>query len=130
MDLGVMDQALWNTLKGRFLMADHTRIDDNFRCYLTNHFRPILLLFLPFYIFFPDPKTLLFLQSVSIALGAIPLYLLAKEKLKNELSCIFLICSYLLYPYIGNANLFEFHPNSLIPCFLLFFLSLVKNRLV
>ncbi len=77
-DLGNVDQAVWNTRHGRPLAM--TNIEG-----LTNrlgtHVEPILLPISLLYFVWSDPRTLLLLQTVVIALGAWPVYLLAKRQL-------------------------------------------------
>ena len=62
LDLGNVDQAVWNTSRGRFLRmttleGQHSR--------LGGHVEPILLLLVPLYGVVPDPRTLLMVQTVS-----------------------------------------------------------------
>ena len=42
---------------------------------------PVLFLTAPVYALFPDPKTLLLLQTLALGLGALPLYLIAKKRI-------------------------------------------------
>ncbi len=68
-DLGNVDQAVWNTQQGRPLAM--TNIEG-----LTNrlgtHVEPILLPISVLYFLWSDPRLLLLLQTVIIALGAWP----------------------------------------------------------
>ncbi len=75
-DLGNVDQAVWNTRHGHLLAM--TNIEG-----LTNrlgtHVEPILLPISLLYFVWSDPRALLLLQTVVIALGAWPVYLLARR---------------------------------------------------
>ncbi len=110
--------------------------------YLGDHFEPILLLIAPLYALFPDPRTLLILQTLALALAAWPLFLISQnvtkslshridesenqktEKLKTEKLINWLPAVvgvlWLLHPAVQNANLFEFHSLSFAPLFLFF----------
>ncbi len=122
-DLGNVDQAVWNTRHGRLLAM--TNIEG-----LTNrlgtHVEPILLPISLLYLLWSDPRTLLFLQTTVIALGAWPVYLITKHATRNTtrptqnvLPILFALV-YLLFPALQSANVFDFHAVSLAPTFFLF----------
>ncbi len=119
-DLGIMDQTVYNTFQGRFLeMTSKTELFQIKRMEIHND---ILLAFLaPFYLIYSGPETLLVLQSILIALGAIPLYLLAKKILKSEYAALGIAFCYLMYPPLQRANQFDFHAVTLATPLLLFF---------
>jgi len=52
--------------------------------YLGDHVEPMLLLLVPFYRLFPDPRTLLVLQTIALALAAIPLYKITKNLIQRH----------------------------------------------
>ncbi len=64
---------------------------------------------LVFYFFACNPKILLFLQSFLLGAAAIPIFLIARPKLHEQLAACLAI-SYLFYPPIWFANLYEFNP--------------------
>ncbi|HLH78887.1 MAG TPA: DUF2079 domain-containing protein [Chthonomonas sp.] len=113
-DLGIFDQTLWKlsrfeapycTVRGMNLFGDH--------------FTPILFLLIPLYWFFPEPHTLVFLQAVALAVGAWPLYRLARFHGVGSWLSAALVLTYLLAPALGAPALFDFHPNMLaVPCLL------------
>lgn len=135
-DLGNVDQAVWNTRHGRPLAM--TNIEG-----LTNrlgtHVEPILLPISLLYFLWSDPQALLLLQTIVIALGAWPVYLIAKRIFRNSrpwtrasevtnhvsrltlhaLPLIFAL-SYLLFPALQSANVFDFHAVVLAPALILF----------
>jgi uncharacterized membrane protein len=113
-DLGIFNQAMWNTLHGRFMEC--TIIGHN---YFGDHFTPVLLFLLPFYALFQSAATLLVLQTVLLAIGAVPVYWLARDKLGKEAGVIF-AAVYLLFPSLQTLNIFEFHPIALVTTPLLF----------
>lgn len=61
----------------------------------------------------PHPLTLLALQAVAAALGAWPVWSLARRELGPGFAPLALAGCYLLYPALGYATLYEFHPEVL-----------------
>ncbi|MEW6481984.1 MAG: DUF2079 domain-containing protein [bacterium] len=124
-DLAIFDEAIWNTIKGRILNTSVT-LGYNF---LGEHFSLILLILAPFYLIWQDPKMLLVLQSLFLGLGAIPVFLIAKDKLKHNLLSLSFSFAYLFHPFISRVNLFEFHEICLAPFFLLFTFYFLQRRI-
>ena len=127
-DLGNMDQAVWNTINGRFFqMTDPNGTDIISR--LSFHADFILVLISPLYLIWESPKMLLLLQSVVLGLGAIFLFLISKNLLKNKNISLALSFIYLINPAVGYANLYDFHPVTLGTTFLLgSFYFLLKRK--
>jgi len=122
-DLGVMSQAAWNTLHGRFV--EETSFGQPLSR-LRGHVEPIFLLLALAYAVRPSANTLLVLQTVVIALGALPAYALARQRLQSAAAGLVFALAYLLFPALEAANLTEFHPVALVaPLFLaaLYFLQ-------
>jgi len=118
-DLGNMDQTVWNTTQGRlFTFTDPSSDKEVSRFSIHADF--FLVFLAPFYFLFPSPKTLLFLQSFIIALGAIPIFLLTNTLIKNKLTSLMFSLSYLLYPPLQRANIYDFHSVTVVPTFILF----------
>ena len=83
MDLGNVNQALWNTAHGDFLAFTNMAPVGN---RLALHVEPILLLFVPLYwIGLGGPRLLLIVQAIVVGLGAWPLYRLAGNVLGTRL---------------------------------------------
>ncbi len=117
-DLGNVDQAVWNTIHGRILQfTTQPRMGD---IRLSMHVEPILLPISLLYLIYSSPKTLLILQTAAMALGAWPLYLLARWKLGRAWPAVAFSLAYLLMPALEAANLFEFHAVVIAPVFLIF----------
>ncbi len=111
-DLGIFNQTFWSTINGRFF---YYTVEPWFgESFFAVHFSPILIFLVPFYAVYPHPETLLVLQSFVIALGIVPLYFLAKDKLSERLAFL-LSASYLMNPLILGANLYDFHFEAFIP---------------
>src|SRR5271165_1580662 len=76
-DMGIMDQVFWNTAHGHFLhqticnaISDNNCLGDVSRWAI--HFEPLMLIFVPLYWVVPGPITLFTLQTVAVAIGALP----------------------------------------------------------
>lgn len=126
LDMGNYDQALWNTLHGRFL--HFTGQPEMGQVRLGMHVEPILIPLSLLYLVYSDPKTLLVFQAVVIALGALPAFLLAREKLENDLAAVVFAAAYLLFPALEVANLFDFHAVSLTPTLFLYAFYFMQKR--
>src|SRR3989338_3530238 len=84
LDMGIFTQTFWNTVHGRFMENTLEEIPNHFGV----HFSPALLL---------------------LALGAIPLYLVALRKIVSKKLSILFAAAYLLYPGLHWLNIFDFH---------------------
>jgi uncharacterized membrane protein len=128
-DLGNMVQTVWNTAHGHFLQmtsGDGVQISR-----LAAHFDPILAAFAPLWWIWPSPDMLLAVQAVAVALGALPVFWLARKYLGTERAGLAFALAYLLYPATEWLTLNEFHPVALACPFLLFaFWYLDEDRLL
>ncbi|HUQ85863.1 MAG TPA: DUF2079 domain-containing protein [Candidatus Limnocylindrales bacterium] len=117
-DLGNMAQTVWNTTQGRiFQFTNPDGADMVSR--LAFHADFLLILLAPFYALFPNPKTLLFIQTFVVALGSIFVYLIAKDKLTSKNLSLAFAFAYLINPSVQRANLYDFHAVTLATTFLL-----------
>jgi uncharacterized membrane protein len=139
MDLGNVDQALWNTAHGDFMAFTNMA---PLRNRLALHVEPILLLFVPFYwLGLGGPVALLLVQAAVVGLGAWPLFRLAQRALWQDesvggavgsrvgawLALVFPL-AYLLMPALEAAILYDFHAVTLAPTFLLFAFYYLETR--
>ncbi|HEV2035653.1 MAG TPA: DUF2079 domain-containing protein [Candidatus Dormibacteraeota bacterium] len=108
LDIGLFDQVFWNTIQGRPLESTISQGLPVPHSMLGDHFSPIFFLLVPFYFAFPHPETLLVLQTLAFALGAWPMYLLAKLKLPAGYSLVWVGAYFLLLP-VAFINLSDFH---------------------
>jgi uncharacterized membrane protein len=106
-DLGIFAQGLWLlsnfkspfvTLLGLDLFGDHASY--------------FLFLLVPLYWVWPAPEALLVAQTLALAVGAIPVFLLAKMVLRDPWVALAPAMAYLLMPALGWLNLENFHPDS------------------
>ena len=104
-DMGIFIQTFWNAANGNGLVNSLEEIPHTFGV----HFSPWLYALMPGYIIFPSPYYLLLVQALALALGAWPLFLLARRILKEEKWALLIAAGYLLYPSLHWVNLFDFH---------------------
>jgi uncharacterized membrane protein len=104
-DLGIFDQPLYllsrglppiSTIIGVHILGDHAAWI----------FYPIALL----YWLYPTVQWLFAIQAISLAVGALPSWQLAKQAGLKDGQAGAIAGAYLLYPLIFNLNLFDFHP--------------------
>ena len=129
-DLGNVDQAVWNTRHGRpFHMTNIEGLTNR----LGTHVEPVLLPISLLYFLWSDPRLLLLVQTVVIALGAWPVYLLSRRKLEeagvtHPALAVLFAGVYLLFPALQSANVFDFHAVALAPTFFLFALYCLESE--
>ena len=108
-DFALYDQGIWLisrgdtpfvTLMGRNLFGDHSSF--------------ILLLLVPFYWVISSTSLLFVVQSIAIALGALPVYYFSKSCMRSEGLGALMAVLYLVHPAIGWTNLENFHPDSML----------------
>lgn len=106
-DLAIHAQVMWNTSQGR--LFETTLLEDRPTNYLGHHFSPALLFLTPLYSLWPDARLLLLVQTVLLALGAVPIFMLARRQTGSQLLAVTLSLAYLLFPPLQYVNLFDFH---------------------
>ena len=111
-DLGLFNQVFWNTTQGRLLESTMSQALPVPHSLLGDHFSPIFLIFMPFYFAYPHPETLVVIQTLALALGAWPVYLLAKLKLPAGYAAWWVLAYFLFVP-LAYINLFDFHEVAL-----------------
>jgi uncharacterized membrane protein len=128
-DLGNMVQAVWATAHGHPL--EITNLAGAQMSRLGAHVDPLLVVFAPLWWIWPSANLLLVTQSVAIALGALPVFWLARKHLGSERAGLACALAYLLYPATTWLALNEFHPVAFATPALLFAIwFLDEERLV
>jgi uncharacterized membrane protein len=124
-DLAIKEQVVWNTVHGRFF-ASSVEVENAF----ADHFQPLMLALVPLYALVPSTKLLLWVQTLGLAAGAVPLYRFARRRLNSIGLALAIAAAYLLYPAVGFVNRFDFHPEALaISAFIAAFDALDRNKL-
>lgn len=125
-DLANMAETVWQSSQGNLFSLTGT---NGLTSRFTHHTDLILLFLVPFYKLFPDTILLLIVQSIAIALSAIPIYLISQLLIKQKLISLTLVFIFLINPGVLWTNIYDFHPVSLaIPLlFSIYYCLLVKN---
>ena len=108
-DMGIYDQGIW--LATHFHHPFMTVRGINF---YGHHFDPIVFLFAPAYWLGAGPHFLYAFQTVALAVGAIPLWLLVRDKTSDPWIALVPAASYLLFPALEWIDWWHFHPDALI----------------
>jgi uncharacterized membrane protein len=134
-DLGIMDQAIWSTVHGQILHQTICNTISETNCAgsegitrLAIHVEPILFPISLLYLFWPDPRTLLVLQTIVVAAGAYPAFWFARLRLRNELAAVVIALLYLLYPVQQQATTDDFHAVTFTASLLLFTFYFLYTR--
>lgn len=99
-DLGNMTQMVWNASRGRGLyLTDY--FGTNLPRWAMSHVDPILYLFVPVFVVFPSPLTLIYSQLILVIISCLLVYKISKLHLKNDLAAFLLGLAFLLNPSIG-----------------------------
>lgn len=104
-DLGINNNLFTGGLHGVFNHSPIIFPEDPSK-YVANHVKVGLYIFLPIYALYPHPETLLSIQSVSLGLGALPLFLFARRRIPEWSACLLALCYLCYYPMHG-ANFYE-----------------------
>lgn len=123
-DLGIFDQSTWLlaqldsqfiTVRGLDVFGHHANLG--------------LVLLAPFYRLGAGPHFLNLLQVVVMALGAVPVYLLARYRLGREWPAVLLGVVFLLHPALQFLAWETFHPESiaLTPLLCAYYASVRRN---
>jgi uncharacterized membrane protein len=128
-DLGNMVQAVRNTAHGHVLEVTLVTGEQTVR--LAAHGDVFLAALAPLWLVFPSPAMLLVVQAAALALGALPVYWLARKHIGSELGAVLLAWAYLLYPWLAWGAMNDFHSIAVGSAFLLYAIwALDADRLV
>jgi uncharacterized membrane protein len=104
-DLGLFDQAFWrysqflsnfNTVRGLNILGDH--------------FSPIALIFAPLYWIYPDVTWAFGLQTFSVTIAGLFLFLIARHYLLEKYwAPLFIVIAYWAHPAVHNTLLWQYH---------------------
>ncbi|MBN1992586.1 MAG: DUF2079 domain-containing protein [Anaerolineae bacterium] len=131
-DLSLIDQPMWNTARGPGAFMELTW-GQRQQPRLAEHFEPILLPLALLFFVWDDVRLLLIVQSLALALGALPVYWIARDQLRLDHSpftihhsqftnwaALAFALVYLLFPHLQAANVADFHADPLVVAPLLF----------
>ena len=113
-DLGIYDQATWLLSEGRtFMTVRGLHV-------FAHHASPALVLYAPAYWLGGGPEILNASMVASQALGAVPVYLIARDRLSSQWLAVGLGTAYLLHPSLQFFAWESFHPDVMVMTPLLF----------
>lgn len=123
-DLTIFAQVIYNAPHDR---PFYSTVDGQ------NHFGVhnslVLILLVPFAVIIPAPYVLYASTILSIAVSAVPIYLIVKEEFKNENLALILGMVYIMLPALVGQVYLSFHEINLVLPFLTFaFYYFVKER--
>jgi uncharacterized membrane protein len=107
-DIGIHDQAIW-------LIAHGKSSFDTVRGlgYFAENVNLISLVFVPFYWLGAGPHFLIVIHTAAVGAGAVPLWLIARDRLTSPWAALSLPVAYLFYPTVGYLCWWGYHPDSL-----------------
>ena len=115
LDMAIFDQATWLISRHDGLFMSIRGLDV-----LGHHANLGLWLVAPFYWLGAGPHFLNLLQVGSLALGAIPVFLIAKDRLESEWIALVMAAAFLAHPSLGFFAWELFHPEVMAITGLLF----------
>ncbi|MBW3557137.1 MAG: DUF2079 domain-containing protein [Actinobacteria bacterium] len=122
-DMGIHDQGIWllSRLRTPFVTVRGLH-------YFGHHLNLVSLLLVPLYWLGAGPAHLYLVETVALAAGAVPVYLLARDRLEAPMLALVPAAAYLLYPSVGWVNWWHFHPETLAVAPLLLSVWLASRR--
>ena len=122
-DLGIFNNAVWTLAHGRTFMT-YRGMDV-----LGHHFNLVFYLLAPFSRLGADALFLCLVQTLFLTLGAVPAYLLGRDRLGSDGAGLAICAVYLLHPAITGLTWWMFHPEALaIPAVLVAWWAATQSR--
>lgn len=111
LDLAKFDQAIWNTLRGRFLFSSLQGYSI-----LGNHFSPFMALLSPLFLIWSDVRALFLVQTVGLAVAGLLLHKIVH--LRHPRLALWFLLAFYLNPALHEVALVEFRRVTLAVPFL------------
>jgi len=108
-DLGIFDQSVWAFSRLELAMDNTVRVTPT---PFIDHFQPALLALAPLYAIHSDPRVLLVVQALLVALASLPLYVWARRELGAAAALAVQAC-YLGFWAVLAGVLYDFHDTAL-----------------
>ena len=123
-DLGYYDNIFYQSIHGKplgctFLLGE---------VHYSSHFDPLLVLLSPLYLLYPQAEGILVIQSAWLALGVVPMYLIAKDALKTRWLGVVFAGLLLLYAPLHGPALYDFHSLTLLGPLALWLMYFIQRR--
>jgi len=121
-DAGLYDHKMWRIFRAHGLEKIRIAMGEG-------HFHPLILLHALGYHLLPTPFFPFFLETLTLASGAVPVYLLSRAKIHDQWSCLLVGATYLLYPAVQFNDMLGYHPDHVfLPAMLWAFYFAEKGR--
>ncbi len=108
LDLGYYAQLTWNLARGHGPYVSLPEMNA-----WGDHLSPVMYLFVPLFWVVPGPVVLLIAQSIILALGAVPVFAIARRRLGDERPAAAFAVLYLVNPSLHGINVRDFHAAAL-----------------
>lgn len=125
-DFGIFSQMFYYMKETGLPMTTTER--DYYLSHFAIHFSPVFYLILPIYIIFPHPVTLIVVQLLIVLSGAVPVYLMCKNKKYSGFITVGIVAVFLLYPTMRSGLFYDFHENKFLTPLLLWLLYFTDNE--
>ncbi|KAB0666526.1 DUF2079 domain-containing protein [Oryzomonas japonica] len=126
-DLGFFDQAVWGTLHGQWFLDTNNVFGQPIN-WLSCHFNPFLLLFVPLYSIWPVAEWFIVAQAFALSVAALPIFLLASRVHGSERTGLLWALIYLFNPFLLGAAAWDFHPVTIAVPFIATALLAVEKK--
>jgi uncharacterized membrane protein len=119
LDLGCMDQAIWEASRGNFYMPTSIKSTTllSIPSRLAIHMNIIFYFIAPLYWIFPHPEILLVLTTLACTFAGFGLYAIGRHWLGNNWWVLVPPLAFWLSPIVHDANLYDFHVTTLATAF-------------
>ena len=123
LDFGYFENMFWNTIHGRFLYNTvHTG------CFLKEHFSPLSAIISPVYLTPIATSLRIIMKNILAVAIVVPLFLLAREKIKNNFLCLTLALTVLLMHHYQCGIAVDYHPVHLEPVLIVFLFYFIEKK--
>lgn len=106
-DVAAVNHVFWSAWHGKFFW--HFGIE---RSYFAMHQEWLLLLIWPLYGLWPAPQCLFLVQTVCLALSAVPMFLMARSVLRHELGAVAAAVALVMFPSVVSQNVNQLHTSQ------------------
>ncbi|MBD2211306.1 DUF2079 domain-containing protein [Nostoc linckia FACHB-104] len=125
-DLAFFDQGIYLISQGKTPISSIIGFHA-----LADHAAWILYFLALLYKIYPSIYWLFAVQSLALALGALPTYSLALQAGLEKTQAVVMMAVYLLYPVVYNSNLADFHPDVIaVPALLTAIFAARSQRII
>jgi uncharacterized membrane protein len=122
-DMGIYDQGFWLVSRGGQSFVTVRGLE-----FWGHHVNLVVVLFAPFYWLGAGPSFLYVAQAFALGLGALPVYLIARDRFSRPWVGLAFAAAYLMYAPIQWISRWDFHPEALVVTPFLFAWYFARRR--